>query len=122
MKATGEIRRKGADGALWFGVLAGPVAWLLQLQASYALVLWFCAKHESLPLHLATSTFLAIAIVGGLISLGQWRSESVDEANGPEPIFDRPRFMALLGMMTSSLFALIIIAQWIPVFVLNPCQ
>jgi hypothetical protein len=32
------------------------------------------------------------------------------------------RFMAGLGFLTSALFALVILAQWIPSFMLSPCQ
>jgi hypothetical protein len=34
----------------------------------------------------------------------------------------RGSFMGLLGLLTSSLFALIIIGQAIPVFIFGPCE
>jgi hypothetical protein len=34
----------------------------------------------------------------------------------------RSRFMAVLGLLTSILFFLIILAQSIPSFILSPCQ
>ena len=37
---------------------------------------------------------------------------------GPTP---HVAFLSLLGLLTSSLFGLVIVAQWIAVFALDPC-
>jgi hypothetical protein len=37
-------------------------------------------------------------------------------------IASRVRFTALLGLATSGLFLFIMLAQWLPQFILNPCE
>jgi hypothetical protein len=111
------------DVALWSGVFAGPIAWLIQFQTRYSLVPWVCATQHRFVLHLVALVFLAVALAGGVLSWGnwvrsgkQWPSDTEDESAG------RKQFLALLGIMMSGIFALVIIAQIIPAFLIDPCQ
>ena len=108
--------------SLWAGILAGPFAWFLQMQVSYALVPWACATGHLVVLHLTTLGGMLIAAAGALIAWREWRrvgSEWPKGAGGPQM---RSRFMAVLGLLISILFFLVILAQGIPSFILNPCQ
>ena len=108
--------------ALWTGILAGPVAWLLQFEIRYALVPWACATGHLFALHLVTLGGLALAAAGGFIAWREWQrcGKEWPQAKGGPPM--RSRFMAVLGLLTSILFLLAILAQAIPSFILNPCQ
>jgi hypothetical protein len=107
---------------LWAGVLAGPLATLVQLQVNYALVLWACGAGREWALHLVSLLALLATVAGGLLS---WRNRRragggwEDEGAGVVP---RSRFMAVVGVLISALTALVVIAQWIPVFVYGPCE
>lgn len=105
---------------LWGGLLAGPTAFLSNLQINYMLATLAC--DDAVPwLHLTALATLALAGGGGALAWHEWRrtgGEWPGEAEGPVP---RSRFMAMLGLLTSALFALVIVAQWIPVFILGPC-
>ena len=108
--------------ALWTGILAGPVAWLLQFQIKYALVPWACASGHVFVLHLVTFGGLAIAAAGGFVAWREWQRSGREwpkTTGGPQM---RSRFMAVLGLLISVLFFIVILAQGIPIFVLNPCQ
>jgi cytochrome c biogenesis factor len=108
--------------ALWAGVLLAPVAFLLNLELAYAVVPHACLSQNRLPVHLVHLVCLVIALVGGAFALRSWRSCGETwpgEEGGP---VSRSRFMAGLGLLLSVLFALVIVAQWIPSFVLSPCQ
>ena len=112
-----------ADLAEWAGVLLGPIAWAVHQQTSYALVRWACLTGNRMILHVVSLAFLLLAITGGVISWRlylQVREKSLahsDESDAP-----RPQFMSVLGMTTSIMFSLIIVAQAIPSFILDPCQ
>src|SRR4051812_49391926 len=108
-------------GVLWAGILAGPIAWALDLTVSYALVKWTCGHQSRFVLHLITLTALLI-IVGG--AAASWRAFTRvapgATEDGPRPM-DRGRFMALLGIVTCASFALAVIGNQIPRVLLDAC-
>lgn len=116
MPDTGTLR------ALWAGMLLPPVAFLLSLEAAYALVPTACSSRNLLPVHLVHAAALAIAILGGLTALRSWRRNGSTWPGGEGGRLGRTRFMAGLGVFLSLQFGLVIVAQWIPSFILDPCQ
>ncbi len=106
--------------ALWYGVLAGPFAWALDLEASYMMVQTACDTGPPLLLlHLASfATFLA-CLAGLVFSWRTWRAlvrlggGEVSTSQGT-PGGSRQRFMAASGMVLSTGFALVIVATEIP--------
>jgi hypothetical protein len=108
--------------ALWVGLLLAPVAFLINLEVAYALVPTVCSSQNELPIHLVHLTCLLLTLYGLLTA---WRCWSAAGAKWPGEEGDplgRSRFMAGTGLLVSAMFALVIIAQWIPSFVLDPCQ
>jgi hypothetical protein len=117
-----QLREPRALAALWFAVLAGPVAWMLGLNAEYNLVRVACAKQDMLPLHAVSLLTLLLALSGGVVAWREWKRagrEWPGEEGGP---IGRSRFMAAVGLMASALFSLTILAQWAAHFFLNPCM
>jgi hypothetical protein len=109
--------------SLGAGLFAGPAAWAMQLQVVYALVPWACKHHRTYLLHVMTATFLLVSVAGGLLAWREWRRVGGGWPSGTEGDPDtRSRFMAVLGIFTSALFTLVILAQWVPAFVFDPCQ
>jgi len=109
--------------ALWTGVLAGPTAWLIQFQTRYSLVEWICSSRQTWASHLVWIGFLLLSLGGGLLS---WRNWVRAGREWPSDLVSAPRgtesLLSVLGMMTSAMFSLVIIAQAIPTFMINPCQ
>jgi hypothetical protein len=107
---------------LWTGILAGPIAWALDLMASYALVKWVCQTRSDSVFAVITIASLAIVVGGAAISWSALRHASSDApTDGGRPL-QRARFMAVLGLASSALFALQIIAGAIPPRVIDACQ
>jgi len=107
---------------LWAGLLLAPTAFLLNLELAYAVVPHACSLQNRLPVHLVHLVCLAIALVGGAFALRSWRYCGETWPGEEGGSVSRSRFMAGLGLLLSVLFALVIVAQWIPSFVLSPCQ
>jgi hypothetical protein len=108
--------------ALWTGVLLGPVASLLALEVSYVLAERACATGRMAPVHLTLLGCFLLATAGGLLARrewGRWRARPEREQGGPE---GRSRFLALLGMLSSGIFALTIVVQWTATWFYHPCQ
>ena len=102
---------------LWTGAVTAPVAWAIQFLIIYALVPHLCKVGASKSLHITSLTFIIIGIMAGVLSwwnLGQ-KEHSFEEER--ESII----FMGRLGIMTSALFTLIMLAQLIPTFFIDPC-
>jgi hypothetical protein len=125
--ASPDVTRRWFDAptgisTLWAGILAGPVAWALDLTLSYSLVQWTCGGGHPIVLHVISLFAVAITAGGAFAS---WRAlHSVPEGapdDGSQPE-QRGRFMALLGLSMSALFGLVVIAAAIPRWVLDACQ
>ena len=123
---AGDTRRGGLDsgksiGLQWFGLVAAPVAWLLNLGFGYSLAHAACHGSGTLPLHLASIAALLLAALGGAVALIVWRRAGSDwpgDAVGPA---ERGRLLATLGFGGAIFFVILILVQWIPVFVFQPC-
>jgi hypothetical protein len=104
--------------AQWTGVLAGPIAWALDLMVSYSIVQWSCGGPHPLVLHLVSWIALLI-IVGGLAA--SWRVLA-EAPRGAAPVAQRTRFMGWLGVVSCAMFATTIVATAIPRWILDACQ
>jgi hypothetical protein len=106
---------------LWSALLAGPIAWGLNLQIGYALVKWACSRGQPLVLTLVAVVALAVALWGiwiGWSCLTQLRT--ADEAGGR--VIDRSYFMAVVAIGLNILLAfLILTSAYHPLF-LSPCE
>lgn len=121
-ETTREFKEGAGPGLLWAGVLVGPLATLVELQANYALVLWVCGSGRVWVLHVVSLAALLLCAGAGLLSWRNWRKTGAgweDEGAGPIP---RSRFMSVVGMFVSLMAALVAVAQWIAIFIYSACQ
>jgi hypothetical protein len=108
--------------ALWTGVLLPPIVLLIDLEVAYALVPAACARRNSLPVHLSHLISLALVLFAGITALRCWRVLGSTWPAEDGSTVARNRFLAGLGLLLSALFGLMIVAMWIPSFMLDPCQ
>jgi hypothetical protein len=108
---------------LWFGLLAGPLAWSAALLANYALSSVACAEWVTWLLHGVTVVALAVAGAAGWAARAAWRQMKVPQEREPtEATHARARLMAIGGVAMSIWFAVVIAATGIPVLILEPCM
>ena len=111
-----------AVGRQWTGVLAGPIAWSLQLLAGYPLAQEHChsaaSGRASLSLAAVSAGALLVTALGALIAGTSMRSADRRStmADGRSTIF-----MARLGLGTAALFGLLVIATAVGLM-LNACD
>lgn len=116
-------RRKPIDTRfLWAGLLAGPVAWVVQLQAVYALSAWATERDRPAALHLVSLLCVAATLGGGLLAWRAWRAVGGWPTGAEAPAVGRTRYLAVLGVMTGGLFVIVIVAQWLAVVILPHTQ
>jgi hypothetical protein len=106
---------------LWAGVLLPPVAWALQLTVTYILSAFACEPPWDLSFHVVTILALGASLYGGWLGWRLWtRVQDGPENEGGN--VGRSRFMAVSAVALSALFSLVILAQWFPTFVYEPCR
>lgn len=123
------------------GLLAAPVAWLVHLIASFAVVEPACAADAPWLLHAAlTIGALVLAITGGVFAFNALREAPDDEATHgtrtdrvtadgpPHPVrfhdprsAPRNRLLAATAIVNSILFSTIIVLSWTATLVIPPC-
>jgi hypothetical protein len=107
---------------LWLGLLLPPLAWSMQMGVMYMLQPWECLHPDRVALsHPISLMAIVIAAAGGLVAWRRWQALREPAPEPVEQLRSRGRFMALLGVSLSALFALVIIALWIPNHLLSPC-
>ena len=130
--AEREARRDATELAglrrgrsLFFGLLTGPLMVLVAQMASYAIVPGVChtiSRGPIVALHVVMLATLALTAAAGLVAWRDWHDAGAEwEAEGAGPI-PRSRFLALMGVIGSAFFALIIVAMWLAVAFVHPCQ
>ena len=102
---------------LWLGVLGPPTAFLFNLGLSYAMVGAVCEGRwrSTSVLHAVPAALLIITLLLGIASYRRIRPRM--ENNG----WDRDGVLAVLGVLSASFFALVLVANWIPTLLLDPC-
>jgi hypothetical protein len=118
-----EIPNERGTLSLWAGVLGAPAVWALQLNVGYALVPYVCRHYERhYLLHLASVVFILLALACGWICYREWdkvgRKWPSDTVGGA---IGRVQFLATLGVLSSALFSLVIVAQALASFFIDPC-
>lgn len=116
-----EAREKSTAGG-WWGVLGAPAIWGAQQVGIYAFNQWTCLSGTHWMLYVVSIVCLVGTVITALISWRSWKKaggESPEETDGG-PVA-RSRFLGFLGMVTSVLFFIVILAQGIPAFFFDSC-
>jgi hypothetical protein len=107
---------------LMASLLVPVAAWFIDLQTSYAMVKWACDEGRGGLLLLVPAGSLILVATSGWLGWDCWtrlRREATDEGGRS---IDRSRFLALAGLSTSAIFALLILVSLFPRVWLSPCE
>jgi hypothetical protein len=113
----GDLLGAKTDLKLWATILAGPTAWVAQLGLSYPIAQLTCHAGFA-PQHPGTIHAISIAALG-VIAAGAFLSWPLRTASAEQ---QRVRFMAQLGLLMCALFMLVVLATWVPPFIMNNCE
>jgi hypothetical protein len=110
------------SGRQVIALVGGPAAVLLTQQVKYLLVEPACASGQLAPLHLAALLGLLLALACGALAFREWRAAGGGWPDHQGGIAGRTRFMGVLAMLMAASAVLVMIAQWIPDWIVSPCQ
>jgi hypothetical protein len=122
MTETRQLERPALrDAELWWSILIGPTAWALDQGISYSIDQHACSTGHFYLLHVITAVFIVLALTGAFVG---WRQLSKHRGGNDDggSIRDRSWFMALLGILLSVEFAIVIVAMMVPKLILSPCD
>lgn len=107
---------------LWMLVVVGPAILAIEMQTNFVLVRQACSAQRSVALYVVVVVAMLLTIATILIAVSLWRragavwpTEAVDLAN-------RIRFISALGVLSSAMSFLVILAQGIATVHFDPCQ
>ncbi|MBA3432385.1 MAG: hypothetical protein H0U16_13035 [Actinobacteria bacterium] len=120
--------RSTHSAALWFGTLAAPAAWALQILTGDQLFELVCAPGsrntgvlgvhpETIMLVLSLACAVA-AVCGAVVSYRAWRAVRYDDPSTG----GRAPWMGMAGMFVSGLFGILIVQGFFPTWFLGVCE
>jgi len=107
---------------IWWGLIAGFLAWGLDLGASYVLDQHSCSTGHHYVLHLISIACLVLALSGFFAGFAELRRFPADTSEEGGSRLDRAHFQALLGIVFSLSFTLVVLAGAVPRWILSPCE
>lgn len=107
-----EPRQRVGGFGIWYGVTAGIVFWAIHLVSMAAITPYVCHSGRGWWYHVLSVGTLIPTLVAIIPSWAAWRS---DEGGGGVP------FLGAMGILLSLIFGVAIIAEWVPVFIVDAC-
>jgi hypothetical protein len=105
---------------IWFALLAAPLLALADQSVSFATVGWACAHQLPIAVHAVHVLFLG-AITAGTIPAWQLWRRTLSTRTRTEKVARR-HFLAGLAAASGFLSMLVIIAMWLPAWMIAPCS
>jgi hypothetical protein len=108
--------------ALWLLVVAAPVIVAVEMQATFVLVRQACSMQRSVVLYVVIGVAMFLTIGTAMIASSTWKRAGGGLSTEAGDIGTRVRFIAMLGILSSAMSFLVILAQGIATVHFDPCQ
>lgn len=108
--------------SLTLGIVLGPIVALANQEAIYGVNMWACGHRQRGVMHLVPFVGLIIVVATGVAANLNWRALGRGFEDELGSVEARSRFIALLGIAISAFCAILILAQWLALFVFDPCM
>ena len=107
---------------LWVLMIAGPIIVALEQQTNYVLVRQACSMQRNVALYVVTIVALLLTIATAMIGVSIWRRSGASWPTEESDLANRIRFISVLGILSSAMSFLVILAQGIATVIFDPCQ
>lgn len=108
--------------ALWLLIVAAPIVVAVEMQINFVLVRLACSAQRNIALYAVIVVAIVLTVTTALIALAVWKVEGTTWPAESTDLSARIRFIAVLGMLSSGMSLLVIVAQGIATVLFNPCQ
>ena len=117
-----QERQVTTPRALWMLIIAGPAIVALEQQANFVLVPLACSAQRSMALYVVSAVALVLTVVTALIGASIWKRAGSDWPTEALDLATRIRFIAVVGILSSAMSFLVVLAQGIATVYFDPCQ
>ena len=108
--------------ALWVLIIAAPVIVAAEMQANFVLVRQACSMQRNIALYAVIVVATVLTIATAMIAVSIWRRAGASWPTEASDVATRIRFIAVLGILSSAMSFLVILAQGIATVHFDPCQ
>jgi hypothetical protein len=117
-----EEQQATTPKALWMLVVAAPIVVAAEMQANFVLVRQACSMQRNVALYAVIVVAMALTIAAGLVAVSIWRRAGATWPVDAADVASRVRFISVLGLLSSAMSFLVILAQGIATVHFDPCQ
>ena len=107
---------------MWLLMIAGPVIVAAEQQANFVLVRQACSMQRNVALYAVVIVAMLLTIVTAMIGVSIWRRTGADWPTEAVDLANRIRFISVVGILSSAMSFLVIVAQGIATVNFDPCQ
>ena len=107
---------------LWLLLIAGPAIAAAEQQANFILVRQACSMQRNVALYVVTIVAIFLTIATALIGVSIWRRAGASWPTEESDLANRIRFISVVGILSSAMSFLVILAQGIATVNFDPCQ
>jgi len=108
--------------ALWLLIIAGPAIVAAEQQANYVLVRQACSMQRNVALYVVVIVAMLLTIVTAMVGVSIWRRTGAQWPTEATDLANRIRFISVLGILSSAMSFLVILAHGIATVNFDPCQ
>jgi lysylphosphatidylglycerol synthetase-like protein (DUF2156 family) len=108
--------------ALWLLMIVGPAITAAEQQANFVLVRQACSMQRNVALYAVVIVAMLLTIVTAMIGVSIWRRTGADWPTEAADLANRTRFISVVGILSSAMSFLVIVAQGIATVHFDPCQ
>lgn len=107
---------------LTLGIVVGPIATLVNEELIYVTNMWACGTGNQLAMHVVPFICVLVALGAFFLAWSDWVSVGRGVEDEAATVDSRSRFIALAGMAISAISVLLILIQWLAIFVFGACM
>ncbi|HJP95374.1 MAG TPA: hypothetical protein VJ875_25730 [Pyrinomonadaceae bacterium] len=107
---------------LWLLVVLPPIIGAISMETSYVLVRQSCAAQHNLALYVVTLAAMVLTVANAVVAYVIWKRAGVVWPTEAVDLATRTRFIAVVGILSSVMSFLVILAQGIATVLFDPCQ
>lgn len=119
---TENEERGTTPRALWVLLIAGPAIVAAEQQINFILVRQACSVQRNVSLYVVVIVSMLLTIATALIGISIWRRAGAEWPREGADLANRVRFISVLGVLSSAISFLLIVAQGIATVNFDPCQ
>lgn len=107
---------------LWLLVVLGPIITAIEMQINFVLVRQACSAQRNVALYAVIIVAIALTVATMFFAYVMWKQAGSTWPTEEADVASRIRFISVLGILSSAMSLLVIVAQGIATIQFNPCQ